>query len=134
MAKVRRSTRERSRRWHHVTVSSEDLLAVIPDLRESVEELRELSAESLKLGNQQAHDRAEARILTAKIRALAKRAAHPDHTEAFLAQELSVKRVWKAWAVLARALGSPLALYFATPAQYNASAAASPAGPSAISR
>jgi hypothetical protein len=61
--------------------------------------------------------------------------AHPDHTDAFLAQELSVKRVWKAWAVLARALGSPLTLYFATPAQYNASAAASPAvGMFAISR
>jgi len=62
-------------------------------------------------------------------------AAQPDHTDAFLAQELSGKRVWKAWAVLARALGSPLALYFATPAQYNASAAASPdVEPSAISR
>src|SRR5215210_1510504 len=53
------------------------------------------------------------------------RFAHPDQTDAFLAQELSVKRVWKAWAVLARAAGSPLALYFETPAQYSASAAAS---------
>jgi hypothetical protein len=43
MAKVRRSMGERSRRWHHVTGSSEDLLAGIQALRESVEELRELS-------------------------------------------------------------------------------------------
>jgi hypothetical protein len=47
MAKVRRSMGERSRRWHHVTESSEDLLADIPALRESVEKPRELSDEIL---------------------------------------------------------------------------------------
>jgi hypothetical protein len=61
MAKVRRSMGERKRRRHHVTVSSEDPLADIRDLRESVEELRELSDEVLKLENQQVHSRAEAR-------------------------------------------------------------------------
>jgi hypothetical protein len=45
MAKLRRSMEERRRRWHHVTELSEDLLAGVPDLRESVEEPRELSAE-----------------------------------------------------------------------------------------
>jgi hypothetical protein len=42
-AKVCRSMEERSLRWHHVTGRSEDLLADIPAVRESVEELRELS-------------------------------------------------------------------------------------------
>jgi hypothetical protein len=60
MAKVRRSMGERIRRWDYDTESSEDLLADIRALRESVEELRELSAESLKLGNQQVHSLAEA--------------------------------------------------------------------------
>jgi hypothetical protein len=76
MAKVRRSMGERSQRWHHVTGSSEDLLADIPALRESVEELREVSGEVHKLETQQMQYLAEARILTAKIRALAKRADH----------------------------------------------------------
>jgi hypothetical protein len=48
-------------------VSSEDLVADIPALRESVEELRELSAEILKLEAQQVLHLAEARILTVKI-------------------------------------------------------------------
>jgi hypothetical protein len=51
MAKVRRSMGERSRRWHHVTESLEDLLAGIRALRESAEEPRELSAEIQQLGN-----------------------------------------------------------------------------------
>jgi hypothetical protein len=76
MAKVRRSMGERSRRWHYVTGSSEDLLADIPALRESFEELRKLSTEIQKLETRQVHYLAEARILTAKIRALAKRADH----------------------------------------------------------
>jgi hypothetical protein len=76
MAKVRRSMGERSRRWHDVTGSSEDLLADIPALRESVEELGELSAEIRKLETLHVHHVAEARVLTAKIRALAKRADH----------------------------------------------------------
>jgi hypothetical protein len=45
MAKLRRSMEERSLRWRHVTESSEDLPAGIRDLRESVEEPPELSAE-----------------------------------------------------------------------------------------
>jgi len=76
MAKVRRSMGERSHRWRHVTASSEDLLADIPALRESVGELRELSAEIQKLETQQMQHLAEARNLTPKIRALAKRADH----------------------------------------------------------
>ena len=76
MAKVRRSMGERSQRWHHVTSSSEDLLADIPALRESVEELREVSGEIKKLETQQMRYLAEAQILTAKVRALAKRADH----------------------------------------------------------
>jgi hypothetical protein len=76
MAKVRRSMGERSHRWRHVTASSEDLLADIPALRESVEELRELSAEIQKLETQQMQYLAEARNITPKIRALAKRADH----------------------------------------------------------
>jgi hypothetical protein len=36
--------------------------------------------------------------------------AYPDHTDAFFAQGLSVKRDWNAWAVFASALGSPLVL------------------------
>jgi hypothetical protein len=51
MAKVRKSMGERIRRWHHVTESSEDLLAGIRALRESVEEPRERSAEIQELGN-----------------------------------------------------------------------------------
>jgi hypothetical protein len=76
MAKVRRSMGERSHRWRHVTASSEDLLADIPALREPVEELREVSGEIQKLETQQAQYLAEARNLTPKIRALAKRADH----------------------------------------------------------
>jgi len=76
MAKVRRSMGERSHRWRHVTASSEDLLADIPALRESVGELRELSAEIQKLETQQMQHLAEARNLTPRIRALAKRADH----------------------------------------------------------
>ncbi len=76
MAKVRRSMGERSHRWRHVTASSEDLLADIPALRESVGELRELSVEIQKLETQQMQYLAEARNLTPRIRALAKRADH----------------------------------------------------------
>jgi hypothetical protein len=60
MAKVRGSMGERIRRWHHASVSSEDLLADIRDLRESVEEPRERSDGVLKLENQQVHSLAEA--------------------------------------------------------------------------
>ena len=76
MAKIRRSMGERSHRWRHVTASSEDLLADIPALRESVEELREVSVEVQKLETLQVQHLAEARVLTSKIRALAKRADH----------------------------------------------------------
>jgi hypothetical protein len=65
MAKVRSPIGERSRRWGHVTESSESFLADVPTLRESAEELRALSAEILKLENQQVHPLAEAQILTA---------------------------------------------------------------------
>jgi hypothetical protein len=42
---------------------------------------------------------------------------HPDQTEAFFAQGLSVKRLLNAAAVSPNALLSPVALYFETPAQ-----------------
>ena len=44
-------------------------------------------------------------------------AAHPAQTEAFFAQGVSVKRLWNAAAVSPSAPGSPVALYFETPAQ-----------------
>ncbi len=62
MEKVRSSMGERSRRWCHVTGSSENLLTGIPALRESVEEPRELSVEIQKLEILQVHHLAEARI------------------------------------------------------------------------
>jgi len=76
MAKVRKSMGERSLRWSQVTQRSGDLVTEMPELRESVEELRELSLEIQALDAKQAHHIAEARVLTAKIRALAKRADH----------------------------------------------------------
>ena len=76
MAKVRKSMGERSLRWTQVTRKSEDLVTEMPDLRQPVEELRELAQEIQKLEAKQSHHIAEARALTTKIRALAKRADH----------------------------------------------------------
>jgi hypothetical protein len=66
LAKVRSPIGERSRRWGHATESSESFLADVPTLRESAEELRELSTEILKLENQQVDSLSEARVLTAQ--------------------------------------------------------------------
>ena len=76
MAKDRRSMRERRRRWRCVTQGSAELIADIPHLREPVEELGELAREVEKLEMQQASYLVQARLLTPKIRALAKRADH----------------------------------------------------------
>jgi hypothetical protein len=76
MAKVRKSMGERSLRWSQVTQRTADLVTEMPELREPVEELRELALEIRALDAKQAHHVAEARALTVKIRALAKRADH----------------------------------------------------------
>lgn len=76
MARVRKSMGERNLRWTQVTRKSEDLVTEMPDLRQPVEELRELAQEIQKLEAKKSHHTAEARALTTKIRALAKRADH----------------------------------------------------------
>jgi hypothetical protein len=76
MAKVRKSMGERNLRWAQVTQKSADLVTEMPELREPVEELRELSQEVRALEAKQSHHLSEARALTARIRALAKRADH----------------------------------------------------------
>jgi hypothetical protein len=76
MAKVRRSMGERNHRWAQVTQKSADLVTEMPELRQPVEELRELAQEIGTLEAKQSHHTAEARALTTRIRALAKRADH----------------------------------------------------------
>jgi hypothetical protein len=76
MAKDRKSRVERKERWRQVTRGSAQLIAEIPHLRETVEELREVAGELETLEGQQAHHLSEARVLTPKIRALVKRADH----------------------------------------------------------
>jgi hypothetical protein len=76
MAKDRRSRGEKRERWRRVTQGSAQLIADIPHLRETIDELREVARELEKLEGQQAHHLTEARLLTPKIRALAKRADH----------------------------------------------------------
>jgi hypothetical protein len=65
---------ERNRRWSLVSENAPALLEEMPELRESVEELRGLVQEVGAVTAQQTHHMAQARILTARLRALAKRA------------------------------------------------------------
>jgi hypothetical protein len=76
MASSPKSLAERGLRWSQVSNHAADLAAEMPELGEPLEELRSLSQEILALGGQQAHHMAQTRILTARIRALAKRADH----------------------------------------------------------
>ena len=69
MAKVRKSMGKRNLRWSQVTQRSADLVADMPELRELAQEIQALETK-------QSHHIAEARALTARIRALAKRADH----------------------------------------------------------
>ena len=74
MAKVLKSMGERNRRWSLVSENAPVLAGDMPELKESVEELRGLVQEIGAVTAQQSHHVAQARILTARLRALAKRA------------------------------------------------------------
>jgi hypothetical protein len=74
MAKVLKSMGERNRRWSLVSENAPVLAEDMPELKESVEELRGLVQEIGAVTAQQTHHMAQARILTARLRALAKRA------------------------------------------------------------
>jgi hypothetical protein len=76
MATARKSLAERSLRWSKVSEKGADLTAEMPELGEAVDELRSLPQEVTALTAQQSHHMAQARILTSKIGALAKRADH----------------------------------------------------------
>ena len=74
MATSRKSLGDRELRWSKVYQQDQDLAAEMPELRESLDELRATAQEVTELATQQRYHSAQAQVLTARIRALAKRA------------------------------------------------------------
>ena len=74
MAAIKKSLAERSHRWRQVGDQSKSLEADLPQARKDIDELRKITEELPLLIAQQAHHLGEMRMLTAKIRAKAKRA------------------------------------------------------------
>ena len=76
MSTSKKSLADRGLRWSHVYEQGEDLAAKMPELSESLDELRSVAQEVAGLVTQQRHHMAQARAITARLRALAKRADH----------------------------------------------------------
>ena len=74
MAKMKKSLAERTRRWKHISEQQESLLTDLPHAKEEVAELRQLTEDISLLIAQYTYHLAQTRTLTARIRALAKRA------------------------------------------------------------
>lgn len=76
MSTSKKSLADRGLRWSQVYEQGQDLAAEMPELRESLDELRTIAQEVTGLTAQQRHHMAQAQAITARIRALAKRADH----------------------------------------------------------
>jgi hypothetical protein len=76
MPQSRRSLADRGLRWTKLSENAPVLSAEMPDLREPLDEIRTLAQQIAALTAEQAHHMAQARMATAKIRGLAKRADH----------------------------------------------------------
>ena len=76
MSTSKKSLADRGLRWSQVYEQGQDLAVEMPELRESLDELRTIAQEVTGLTAQQRHHMAQAQAITARIRALAKRADH----------------------------------------------------------
>ncbi len=76
MPTSRKSLADRGLRWSQLNEQGQALAVEMPELRESLEELRSMAQEVTGLTAQQRHHMAQARMITARLRALAKRADH----------------------------------------------------------
>jgi hypothetical protein len=76
MSTSKKSLADRGLRWSQVYEQGQDLAVEMPELRESLDELRTIAQEVTGLTAQQLHHMAQAQAITARIRALAKRADH----------------------------------------------------------
>ena len=74
MSTSRKSLADRELRWSKVYEQDQDLAAEMPELYESLDELRATAQEVTELTAQQRYHIAQAQALTARIQALAKRA------------------------------------------------------------
>ena len=74
MPTSKKSLADRELRWSKVYEQDQDLAAEMPELRGSLDELRATAQEVTDLTAQQRYHAAQAQVLTARIRALAKRA------------------------------------------------------------
>ena len=74
MPTSKKSLADRELRWSKVYEQDQDLAAEMPELRGSLDELRATAQEVTELTVQQRYHMAQAQVLTARIRALAKRA------------------------------------------------------------
>jgi hypothetical protein len=74
MSTSRKSLADRELRWSKVYEQDQDLAAEMPELRGSLDELRATAQEVTELAAQQRYHMAQARVVTARIQALAKRA------------------------------------------------------------
>jgi hypothetical protein len=74
MSTSRKSLADRELRWSKVYEQDQDLAAEMPELRGSLDDLRATAQEVTELTAQQRYHMAQARVLTARIQALAKHA------------------------------------------------------------
>ena len=74
MSTSKKSLADRELRWSKVYQQDQDLVAEMPELCGSLDELRATAQEVTELTAQQRYHMAQAQVLTARIQALAKRA------------------------------------------------------------
>ncbi|HEY4594097.1 MAG TPA: hypothetical protein VIJ61_16880, partial [Thermoanaerobaculia bacterium] len=74
MSTSRKSLADRELRWSKVYQQDQDLVAEMPELCGSLDELRATAQEVTELTAQQRYHMAQTQVLTARIQALAKRA------------------------------------------------------------